>query len=81
MDKNCIPVVDLDVRDLEHPQPMLRILEATLSLQPGARLTVLHHRVPYLLYPRLAERGVQVETDERADGLVLLTLWRASDDD
>ncbi|MBF0454536.1 MAG: DUF2249 domain-containing protein [Magnetococcales bacterium] len=65
----------LDVRGLAPPDPMVKILEATATLQPGATLTVLHSRVPALLYPRLAERGLLVETVEE-EGLVRLTIQR-----
>jgi TusA-related sulfurtransferase len=68
----------LDVRGLAAPEPMVKILEATASLPPGTQLTVLHSRVPILLYPRLAERGLLVETQERDDGVVQLTIERPS---
>jgi TusA-related sulfurtransferase len=73
---DIIPHFRLDVRDLAAPEPMVKILEATATLQPGAVLLVTHSRVPSLLYPRLAERGLSVETVERADGVVELTIKR-----
>jgi TusA-related sulfurtransferase len=68
--------IQLDVRGLAAPEPMVKILETTASLPTGTILTVLHSRIPALLYPRLAERGLSVETVERSDGVVQLTIQR-----
>ncbi|HAT51016.1 MAG: DUF2249 domain-containing protein [Nitrospirae bacterium] len=66
----------LDVRGLPPPQPMVKILEAVTWLAPGETLTVIHNRVPHLLYPRLRERGLLVETSESPDGTVTLAIQR-----
>ncbi|MBF0379522.1 MAG: DUF2249 domain-containing protein [Magnetococcales bacterium] len=73
---DTIPQIKLDVRGLAAPEPMVRILEATATLEPGRVLTVTHNRVPTLLYPRLTERGLSVETQEQDDGVVVLTIKR-----
>jgi TusA-related sulfurtransferase len=73
---STIPQIKLDVRGLAAPEPMVRILEATATLQPGGVLTVTHNRVPTLIYPRLAERGLSVDTVEAEDGVVVLTIKR-----
>ncbi|MBF0418365.1 MAG: DUF2249 domain-containing protein [Magnetococcales bacterium] len=67
---------DLDVRNLPPPEPMLRILEAVTHLRPGARLRVIHNRVPHPLYPRLLERGLQVETEHVQDNEIHLVIHR-----
>jgi uncharacterized protein (DUF2249 family) len=69
--------VQLDVRDLEPPLPMVRVLEAVEALGPGQRLDVLHHRRPVFLYPQLEERGCRHATDEPEPGLVRIAIWRA----
>lgn len=46
----------LDVRGLEPPQPLQLALEAIGRGE--LPLTLIHHREPALLYPRLAERGL-----------------------
>ncbi|MEO5333774.1 MAG: DUF2249 domain-containing protein [Magnetococcus sp. YQC-5] len=66
----------LDVRTLPAPEPMIRVLEAVALLGPGATLTVIHHRIPHLLYPRLKERGLVVETEEQPNGEVVLLIRR-----
>ena len=62
------PWVHLDVRGLEPPQPMMRILETLTELGPGGRLEVAHHREPILLYDKLALRGYAARSEEQPDG-------------
>jgi uncharacterized protein (DUF2249 family) len=64
----------IDVRGLEPPEPMVRILEQLDVLVPGAVLEVLHERRPMFLYPQLEERGFLHETDEPAPGLVRIRI-------
>lgn len=58
------------------PEPMVKILETVAILQPGGVLTVIHNRIPTLLYSRLSERGLLVETIEHPDGKVELLIKR-----
>jgi tRNA 2-thiouridine synthesizing protein A len=62
--------VVLDVRGLEPPQPMLRVLEALDRLGAGAALDVRLDRRPVFLYPQLEDRGFAHDTSEPAPGLV-----------
>ena len=66
----------LDVRGLEPPQPLLRVLQEIDRLGPAAELEVRHDRRPILLYPRLDERGFLHETDEPEPGLVRIVIRR-----
>ena len=68
----------LDVRGLEPPQPMVRVLEEIERLAPGARLEVHHDRRPLFLYPQLDERGFLHQTDEPEPGLVRIVIWRGA---
>ena len=70
------PSDTLDVRGLEPPQPMLRVLERLDTLPPGGTLTVLHERRPMFLYPQLDERGFTHATDEPSPGLVRIVIGR-----
>ena len=70
--------VRLDVRGLEPPLPMVRVLEAVETLAPGQRLEVLHHRRPIFLYPQLEARGCRHATDEPEPGLVRIAIWRGT---
>ena len=53
------PSIDLDNRDLDPPEPMARILEATERLKAGEVLSALLLREPRFLFPELARRGHQ----------------------
>ena len=52
-------VFELDVRDLEPPEPMVKILETLPKLSDNTILLVHHHREPLMLYDKLAERGYE----------------------
>jgi uncharacterized protein (DUF2249 family) len=68
--------VHVDVRGLEPPLPMVRVLEAVEALAPGQRLEVWHDRRPVFLYPQLEARGCRHATDEPEPGLVRILVWR-----
>ena len=53
------PVVRLDNRDLDPPEPMVRILSAAEQLLPGETLAALLRREPVFLFPHLEKRGFQ----------------------
>ena len=66
----------LDLRDLEAPEPMERLLLAAADLEPGRRVIAQTPRVPQLLLPRLANDGVSFAVRQESDGTGLLLLWR-----
>jgi len=49
--------ITLDVRGLEPPEPLERVMDALPRLEPGRRLRLLIHREPHPLYALLARRG------------------------
>lgn len=51
------PSVRQDNRDLEPPEPMVRILAAAERLAPGETLSALLRREPVFLFPQLEKRG------------------------
>lgn len=51
------PAVKLDNRDLDPPEPMVRILAAADQLAPGATMSALLRREPVFLFPQLEKRG------------------------
>ena len=51
------PVQHLDNRDLDPPEPMVRILAATETMKTGEVLSALLSREPVFLLPELAKRG------------------------
>jgi uncharacterized protein (DUF2249 family) len=72
--------VRVDVRGLEPPLPMVRVLEAVETLAPGQRLEVWHDRRPVFLYPQLEARGCRHATDEPEPGVVRILVWLAGAD-
>jgi uncharacterized protein (DUF2249 family) len=66
----------IDVRGLEPPQPMVRVLEQLDRLEPGQQLEVIHDRRPLFLYPQLDDRGFVHRTEEPEPGLVRIVIRR-----
>ncbi len=70
--------VELDVRGLEPPEPMVRTLAALEALPEGRTLVQVNARVPQFLLPVLAERGYTCEIDESAADRVLVRIRRGT---
>jgi uncharacterized protein (DUF2249 family) len=66
----------LDLRGLEPPEPMVRVLERLDALEPGQRLVVLNDRRPIFLYPQLEARGFVHDSEELEPGLVRIVVRR-----
>lgn len=64
----------LDLRELEAPEPMVQILEQSTRLRPGDVLLARLPRVPRMLLPRLAERGLRARWIETREGSAYLAL-------
>lgn len=62
------PATHMDNRDLDPPEPMVRILAALETLQPGQVLSALLCREPLFLLPELAKRGHAWRGGFEADG-------------
>ena len=63
-----MPVLDVDARGQEPPQPMVTILEALATLPAGAKLRAHTDRRPMHLYAQLEQRGFRGTTEEQPDG-------------
>jgi iron-sulfur cluster repair protein YtfE (RIC family) len=68
---------ELDVRGLEPPAPMMRIME-TLARAPREPLRVRIHREPIPLYELLAERGFAWRTTPLEDGSFEVLIERSA---
>lgn len=68
------PPVEMDVRDLEPPGPMIAILEKLADLGAGARLRVRHRREPLPLYDKLAALGFAARAERLRDGDYLIDI-------
>jgi uncharacterized protein (DUF2249 family) len=73
------PVLDVDARGLEPPQPLVKILETVTSLPRGARLRARTDRRPMHLYAQLESRGFVGESEEQPDGSFITYIRHASD--
>lgn len=70
------PVQQLDNRDLDPPEPMVRILATTETMGSGEVLSALLCREPLFLFPELAKRGHTWRGDFEADGKTYKVLVR-----
>lgn len=61
-----------DLRDLEPPEPLERVLEACSALAPGQVYLARLPRFPRMLIPHLRERGLTFALLEASDGSTLL---------
>ena len=68
-------VRELDVRDLEPPEPLQQALAALAALKPGEQLRMLHHREPFPLYATLRERGFALRTTQLAEDNYEVLIW------
>lgn len=66
----------LDLRDLEAPEPLERILEASAALAPGAALLARTPRLPRMLLPQLERRALVWQAIEEPDGSGLVWVQR-----
>jgi TusA-related sulfurtransferase len=71
------PIQHMDNRDLEPPEPMVRILAALESMEPGEVLSALLRREPMFLFPQLAKRGHIWRGGFEPDGVTYKILIRA----
>ncbi len=67
----------IDVRDLEMPQPMLKILGELDNLPSGEALYVHHKRIPVYLLPELKDRNFDFRVKEISDNEVFLLIFRS----
>ena len=70
------PVV-LDVRGLEPPEPMERVLTALGVFEPERRLLMIIDRQPRPLYRILLNNGYEYSETLRPEGIFEILIWRA----
>lgn len=68
--------VEINIKHLEPPQPMMKILEALEILEPGQALFVNHKRVPVYLITELQEGGYTFRINEVKEGEVYLIIFK-----
>ena len=70
------PTQHMDNRELDPPEPMVRILAATEAMAPGEVLSALLCREPIFLFPELAKRGHSWRGGFETDGITYQVLVR-----
>jgi hypothetical protein len=71
------PVIELDARGFEPPQPLMKTLEAVATLPAGTALRVHTRWRPALLYAELEKRGFIGESEEQTDGSYITHIRRS----
>jgi hypothetical protein len=66
----------VDCRELEHPEPMVRVLEAVTVMEDDMSVLMVHRKEPFPLYSKLEERNCSHETKTSADGTVQVLIWK-----
>jgi hypothetical protein len=66
----------MDLRELEAPEPLQRILEASAALSPGSALLARTPRFPRMLIPQLERRSLYWEAFEEPDETALVYVRR-----
>jgi uncharacterized protein (DUF2249 family) len=70
-------VQEIDVRGLEPPEPLIRILDRLESLPAGVALHARTDREPCHLFPEAEQRGFRTDCTAQPDGSYLTVLSRA----
>ena len=70
------PVVEVDARGLEPPEPLMRILNALESLPADRQLRAITDRQPCHLFGEAESRGFSHDCNERPDGSWVTVLTR-----
>ncbi len=66
----------IDCRELEPPEPMVRVLEAVQKMADNEAVLMVHRKYPRLLIPRLDEMKLSHRLIEESDDLVKLLIWK-----
>lgn len=66
----------IDCRDMEPPEPMVKVLEAVHVMGEDEAVMMVHRKIPRLLFPRLDQLGFKYEISEESEELVKVLIWR-----
>jgi uncharacterized protein (DUF2249 family) len=69
-------IIELDVRALSPPEPMMRILEVIPQVDEKTLLFVHHHREPLFLYEKLQARGYKWHVKKIAENYFHVKIWK-----
>ncbi len=60
--------IEIDVRGLEPPEPMVKIIETLTLVDKNSVLLVHHHREPLMIYDKLEHLGFEASTEKVSEG-------------
>lgn len=69
-------IITIDVRNLEMPEPLVRILEAIETLDEKTGLKIFHKRIPQHLLPELEDKNLNTFICPIAEGNVMLFITK-----
>jgi uncharacterized protein (DUF2249 family) len=69
-------IIELDVRALSPPEPMMKILEVIPQVDEKTLLFVHHHREPLFLYEKLQARGYKWHVKKIAENYFHVKIWK-----
>ncbi len=72
-------IIEIDVRELTPPEPMVKVLEALSKVDYKTVLVVHHHREPLMLYPKLEERGYKAISNKINDNYFKVIIMKKMD--
>lgn len=67
----------LDIRDMEPPEPLERVLATIADFHPGDTLKILSDFEPRPLYPILERDGFRHRAEAGAEAACEITVWAA----
>ena len=66
----------VDCRELEPPEPMVKVLEAVNNMAADEAVLMIHRKMPRLLFSKLDELGFSHDVTEESEGIIKLLVWR-----
>ena len=69
-------IIIVDCRELEPPEPMVKVLEAVNNMAADEAVLMIHRKMPRLLFSKLDELGFSHDVTEESEGLIKLLIWR-----
>lgn len=69
-------IIIVDCRELEPPEPMVKVLEAVNNMASDEAVLMVHRKMPRLLFSKLDELGFSHELTEESEGLIKILIWR-----
>lgn len=69
-------VIEIDVRELPPPEPMMKIFEKLPEVDDETILLVHHHREPVMLYPKLEDRGFEAVSNKIEDNYYKVLIFK-----